>query len=945
MRNVYCMPFGADFLEGLKRFILRQATPLAATAIVFAGKRPALYMKRKLAETQGAAFYSPRFFAIEEFIQYVAEEHKPGFANIDDDDAVYLLYRAVRSLDAFDGHPLKRSGLDDFYYWGTHLFAFINELDMEDVPAARLQGLEKNAEIGYDVPPSVNDLLKNISILRQTFHEMLEERRQFSRGSRYLAALGGIEGTAFDEFENVYFAGLFGLTGVEKAIVKHVWQSGKGEVLIEGDPEEWPILKSLVTFLGAGIERIDCDRTVPERIQVYSGFDTHAECLQTYEILKETEDPKTVVVLPASEALFPLLIFALDRMDRPYNISMGYPVSRTTLFDLISRVLSGQIGRRAGGLYPVATYLRVVLHPFVKNLLPESRIRPLLLDIEKSLTGEFAKSTLAGKPFITLEEVENEAAARLGSSGFRGEVSPENAMQALKEVHRQCFTHFEQAATLFEFAEKLEGLLDFLLDHTPVRSYILSGEIFKRIFELLERLKGTEFSREPFDREEGRNRRTMCDFVRRYLRSAGVPFDTKPLEPLEIMGMLEARSIRFDRVVILDVNEGVIPQPRQVDPLVPLGIHDKLGIPSPEENEELYRYYFNRLIAGAREVHLIYVDAPEKPRSRYIEQILWNQEKQTGQLNAISVERLTLRLNLKPVEPVPAIRKTDGVVKVLSTRTYSPSELDDYIRCPVLFYYSRILGFQPRRQISEDIEATDRGSLIHAILFDTFRTFKDREIEYKMCDEVLGALHAAVTRGFADKLLTGDFYLFKKLAEYKLSAFIRKNVKDGGKRFVVKYLEETISQSIEADDISFTFRGRIDRIDFLPDDRRYVIMDYKTGGTRQYPRNILTGKPLYSSAEIHERVKSVQLPLYVHMLQKRLHIPLERVNAKLILLKTNEEESLFRDGPQDMREEIQNTYMRAAKIVLKDIVDPTKPFQRFADEACPDCAFNGLCHT
>ena len=65
MRPVYSVPIGADFIDELADFILRDNRRLDELAVVFPGKRPALYLRRQLAEKLGQSFYAPDFFSIE----------------------------------------------------------------------------------------------------------------------------------------------------------------------------------------------------------------------------------------------------------------------------------------------------------------------------------------------------------------------------------------------------------------------------------------------------------------------------------------------------------------------------------------------------------------------------------------------------------------------------------------------------------------------------------------------------------------------------------------------------------------------------------------------------------------------------------------------------------------------------------------------------------------
>jgi ATP-dependent helicase/nuclease subunit B len=930
MKKVFSIPFGADFLDGLYRLIKEDGKELSSLAIVFAGKRPSLYLKKLFTQEVHKPIYPPQFFSFEEFIDFIVRRQYPDFTDIEYADAIWLLYQSVQSLPSFAGHPFKEKSFGDFFWWGRYLLEFINQLDTENIENNRLRSLEKNAELGYDVPESTNGLLARVTLLRDAFHKALHEKSFFTKGYKTLCALRCVSESVPESFEKIYFAGLFALTCTEKTIIRHIWNTGRGEIVLEGDPAQWPILASLLTFLGAEAQTI-IHNLPPQNMTIHAGIDTHSEILATYGILKDASPGRVAVVLPSPEALFPLLSFTIDRIDTPYNISLGYPLSRTSIFDLIGNVLNAQTRKRKDEQYPTTEYLSIMLHPFVKNLDIGGDVRPILATLEKIFSENVLENTIANKPFITPAEIEAVLFREGANAGF-------------KTIHEVFFQHFEKATTLHEYAELLGDLLEFILNHTAVHSYILSGEIFRELYEALENLKNTQFGESILHENETENRRVICDFIREYLKSKKLPFETKPIEDLEIIGVLESRNISFDTVIMLDVNEGIMPQAKKINPLIPLGIYDILGIPSPEYNEEIFRYYFYRLVRSARDVHLLYIDSEEKPRSRYIEQLIWEEERATQRINAIKISKKTNKIKVRLQSRPPVIEKTEEIGKILRKKTFSPSAIDDYIACPVLFYYKQILRFEELSGVSEDIDAADRGKIIHSILHDTFNGYINTEITPLLFEEMLAKIRGVMKKRFETRETSGDYYLFKKLTAFKLESFLRKNVEETGNPFVPKYLETRIEDTMDVSGHRIRLKGRIDRVDFFPHSNEYVIIDYKTGGTKQYPRNTLKRVDFSLMEEIRKYVYSFQLPLYVYLFMNRFGIPLAAINAKLVLLRNNDDEKLFNDGGSEEKEAAFAQYMEGVVTVMKDILDPAKPFTSFDTLTCPACAFKNLCH-
>jgi hypothetical protein len=99
-----------------------------------------------------------------------------------------------------------------------------------------------------------------------------------------------------------------------------------------------------------------------------------------------------------------------------------------------------------------------------------------------------------------------------------------------------------------------------------------------------------------------------------------------------------------------------------------------------------------------------------------------------------------------------------------------------------------------------------------------------------------------------------------------------------------------------------------------------------------------------SMEEIHRHVNSLQLPIYIHLFINRFSISLANANAKLMLLRSNDEENLFNDGGSEEKEAAFAQYMEGVTTVIKELLDPSKPFTSFDTGSCSTCAFNNLCH-
>ncbi|MHB8110181.1 MAG: PD-(D/E)XK nuclease family protein [Syntrophorhabdaceae bacterium] len=938
MSRLRIIPFGRDIIDEVALVAGSDPSLYKDTCIVFPGKRPFFYLKKKLAALHGTrAFVPPQCMSLDQFIDAIIETKEPGIKNIDRMDAVWILFDLISALPEFDRHPFRKEGFGEFFRWGSYLLNFIDRLDMEGIEMSALVNVEKNAAIGYDVPESINQLLANISVLRNEFHSRLKMNEWYTRGLKHITAIDELNGGTPRLYEHVIFAGLFGLTGSEKKIVKSFWDGGETTVVLYGNPDDWPILKDFITYLKA-VPEFDGTNFPRPVIHLHAGQDAHAEVLETYRILADNGPKKTAIVLPTPDPLFPLLNFVIDRIEVPCNISLGYPIERTSIFDLIRQVIRARIEMRSDGRYPASGYLRIMAHPFIKNLFPDTEFRLLILNIEKFLSGDTEEGVNAGKAIVSLEEIE---AAMRGLEG----IARTSGFEKLPDIHTLLFRSFNTVSTIAELTGRLTEILDIILKNTPVRSYVLSGPVFESMFNALETLKRSFYAETPLSHDPSRNIRALCDLALYQLSSSALPFDTHPVEEIEVLGMLEARNISFERVIILDVNEGVLPGPREINPVIPLGIFEMLGIPSPEFTESLYRYNFYRLTGSAQEVHLIYRTSDETPRSRYIEEIVWDEEKRQRKLNIIPVDRMVFPVNLKRDAALPEIEKTSAVINALLHRGISPSALDMYVRCPLRYYFLRLIHFEDDRAFSDDIDAAERGDLIHSVLYDTFQPFIRMPLTKDNRQDIGESLKRAILRHLTQTKGSGELYLLGRIASYKLGSFVDKFFRNITDPISIEYLEDKFSTTMDVGNIPVTLAGEIDRIDKNISTGIYRIVDYKTGTKlARYPASAVNKTDFSDILSLHENVPSFQLPVYILMFCAAKGLSIDAIDASLIFLGNNDEEEFFKkqgDGEKDL---LMNAYVQGVRTVISDMLDIRKPFSAFDTRNCADCPARDLCH-
>ena len=347
MQKIITYSFCEDFLKNLAGYLednyIKQGKGMGKLAIIFGGRRPSLFLKRELARRIGRGFASPTFFTVDEWMRYAAKKNE-DFACVEELNHCYVLYNLARELtpEVLE----KRESFAEFLPWAREILHFIDQLDIERVDNDKLTRVRENAQIGYPVPDDINCLLERIVFLREGMHKHMKKSKTYSRGFQYLRAAENIDSAIFDEFESVLFANFFYLNRSEQAVVDALYKRDKALMFFQGDERRWPVFKRTGALLNTPIREGEEVKRPTFDLKLYQGFDVHSQVGIVKEILKGIKNLKdTVIVLPNTAHVIPLLSEIAGGVDE-FNVSMGYPLTRSSLYSLLEFIFQSQLSRK-----------------------------------------------------------------------------------------------------------------------------------------------------------------------------------------------------------------------------------------------------------------------------------------------------------------------------------------------------------------------------------------------------------------------------------------------------------------------------------------------------------------------------------------------------------------------------------------------------------------------
>ncbi len=919
--HTFCEPFIERLADDIEENFVKPGADLSRVAIVFGGKRPALFLKRELARRIGQDFYPPTFFTIDEFVRATLKKHGP-FQQASDLDHCYLIFQLTKEVAP---HLLKgRDTFARFLPWSREILKFIDHLDLEHIDNAALRNVQANAEIGYDVPEEINRLLESMAVLRDAYHAKVSDEGAYSRGYCYWQAAKVVSQVNFDEFDQILFCNFFYFSRSEEMIVRHLYDQNKATLIFQGDERKWPVLKRISRRFNFSISEGNKFKVPDFNLKLYSGFDGHAQIGMVREILKKIPNPSdAVIVLPNPDHIVPLLS-EVAPLGKEFNISMGYPLKRSSLYSLFQFVFKAQLSKK-GQRYYARDYLRILQHPLVKNLrlANDSAVTRILIHkIEELLTGK-EESSISGSLFIDLQEIASlddvyrltqEMLKRLGI-----EMSKNSLHDVLNRLHQMVLVNWESIHHFQDFVEVLGVFLDDVLEKSALRNFPLNVNIAAKMHTIKDTFARLSFKTEVLPKEE------IFRIFESQVEGEIVAFQGSPLKGLQILGLFETRSLNFEHVIVLDTNEGALPRLNIYEPLIPREVMISLNLDRLELEEEIQRYQFMRLISSAKQVHLVYQQSKDKERSRFIEELLWEEQKKKKDAAPIEVQQASFAVKVAPQKKTA--QKTPAMVNFLKRMTYSASSINTYLRNPYEFYCSYVLGLRPEEDLLDEPDARQVGTFIHAFLEEAFKPFlgKPPVMDTDFRGKFSKMFHQKFEDTFA-KSMKSDAFLLKSVIEERLKRFLD-NEEFQQERQVEEllYLEHRFNETIPLPCGDVRFGYVVDRIDKMKNGT-IMIVDYKTGAVDQMPRLGGSVETMSLSREsIYENVKSFQLPLYLHYLEK--NFAGQNVNAALYNLRTCEFKKFIDAKSRARLPQLTATFLQALDFIVSEIWNPEVDFE------------------
>lgn len=657
--------------------------------------------------------------------------------------------------------------------------------------------------------------------------------------------------------------------------------------------------------------------------------------------VEKIKDARVAVVLPDENLLLPLL-YALPESLTEINLTMGYSLKLTSAASFLHhlRRLLGR-SRNAGG--EISFYHEdlslFISHPFSHILFGTEQVADLNSEVLRrhmlSVKFSVVKNYLKEKADLLLPQSFGE--------GVHGAIAfLDNLLDNLDKA----------------LAGRNEGVIKSKIDRSHVSLY---RDAIRRL-ELAVDEHGVEMGL-----------RGVFYLVDRLLAGEKVTFEGKPLEGLQVMGLLETRALDFEHLIILSLNDSIMPRRARRATFIPDSLRRGYGLPYANYQERLFAYYFYRMISRASSVTFIYdARAGEGMRSggesRYLLQLQYL-------FAPDSIRRENYRFMLSDSNSAPSeVKKTPAVMEKImefaregSQRNFSASALRKYGECQVKFYYETIANLRTDSEPAEFIDAITQGNIIHYTMLQLY--FPDRKLQRKYLEEKI-----VMRKEDFERILDNEELIRREVRRainkehFKLDADRLDTPLDGAAELVAGHLTQQVKDIIAYDlslapvhlaggEADYLIRWEfeegkfvnmkfaIDRIDILNPEStqpQIRIVDYKTGASHvkaNSEEDIFNGE--YDAKNIF------QLFLYANLLNRKLG---RDDDIKLSIYEVNKLNSGGETPPSIGKErikthrELNEWFLKRLNEIISEIFNPEIPFLPTDNEDnCRLCKIRELC--
>ncbi len=911
------------FLETVARDILRRHNDdLSTCLLLFPTYRSLLYFRKALVKVAGRPVWTPQMHTLDSYIMQLT-----GWQSVEDLNQCILLYKFWRQVGG-------NEAFEDFYGLGLMLLKDFDALDRALVDTDLFfDQLKAVAELETWDQAGMTEELKLLArsmqssalgdnlgkiwrVLGDLYGAFRSALKEGQMGSSAVAARHLIEmdfdGVTDIEYNAAYVIGMYQLSQAEEAILKHIdadqyyWAMPPNDhiKLLDCEHPSHRFISDQKDISKVISPIADEDKSIT--ISPVSGDMAQFQLLSNaLKGLTEEELDKTGIILPDQAMLLPLLNVIPEEV-KHINVSMGLSSLDTPVFVLLSRFIDClDSWDQHYNTYIEVKKLKMFFSQSMISTLPH--VNTILGHID-STEGRFWK---IDDQWLQMD------------SDWRDLLSPSNGQVNL----------LSRCLHLLELVYEKESSE---LNNASIYHLHQSLLSLKVVMDQQE----SEWSPSFFGQ-----------FLKRILQHTRITLKGEPLKGLQVLGLFEMANLQFDRLFVLQCNEGTLPTLSH-NTIFPHSLAQRYGLPGFSDKADVQDFLFWNLVSSTSEVTMYYnvvsnTGMGTEP-SRWIQRLMQGIRPETWSMHEVSMAFASKSSAAKPIQFTVNDAERSQIRDWLENGEISPTAIDTWLTCRLRWYLQYILKFRNYEDDSEEMDSGQLGNIVHKVLEEFYAEYKGQVINKYVIGQFEESLERLSTDVYVremrlpyDLANTGKHKLFITAVIGNLKRLLRYD--EANVPFIVKDTEDKIKVVVSHRGLELTFKGIIDRVDEMPSGAMRLV-DFKTGKESKNISGKLTMDDLWTRDE--QKAKEVRQTLlytyFYHEQHKQLGLPephlyFSRANAGTVDSKVS-----LKDGDIDLE------MIKAFEQHLFDEIDNMLSEELIIDQTtkedhCKFCDFKSMC--
>lgn len=945
---------------------------LSHVAVIFPNKRASLFFNEYLAFQSESPIWSPHYHSISELMESITD-----IMIADDLKLITLLHQV------FLKHTESKETLDDFYFWGELLLSDFDDIDKNLVDADKLftnlselkDILDDYEFLDKEQEEAIQRFFDNFSIEKRTilkkkfislwdklgdiyndFKSQLLEEGLAYEGMLYRYNIEQLQKEQLP-YDKYIFIGFNVLNKVEHLLFAKLNEWNKAlfywdydqfytnNKLIKHEAGEF-INRNLILYPNQLDRSYFNNLSSPKKITYISSQTETAQVryLPTWIEKNLGEQERETAVVLCNESLLLPTLHSIPPKVKNLNITMGFPLAQTPIYSLIKALLELQVEGydKNGAFFNYRNVLAILKHPYIRLMTPTAiKLEAYIIKNNRFyLKPEFLKRDP--------EEPNSEEDSFL-SNIFTPQEGTEELCKYISDI-------IESITPLYRKPPTKEDIFDQLYRESLFNCYTR----INRFYDLIK--KG----------ELPIRAKTLQLLIERILSAATIPFHGEPAIGMQVMGVLETRNLDFKNLILVSVNEGLLPKAPSEASFIPYNLRKAFGMTTIEHQNAVYAYYFYRMIQRAENITLMYNTASDGVNkgeiSRFMNQMLveWPHPIIRKYIEAGQQPTIGPTISYpKTAEVQEILRQTfDNSLPKKRDRVLSPSAMNAYLDCKLMFYYRYIAKLYVNEEINDEIDAALFGTIFHEAVERVYKEIsgenKNRLINKEDIEEYLKSPYKI--ERFVDDSFKKNFFKVKDDERPPYNGLQLIN-----SRVIIKYVKQLLRHDVKyapftilgmenrckkeltieygKDKFNINIGGFIDRFDLKEGVLR--IVDYKTGGS---PKKVKSIDELFEPSAnrashifqtfvyadiISDQIKEYKVApslLYINRAADEEYSPIIQMGSGKSLVDITNFEM------------VKDEFATKLTLLVKEIFESPIDFSQTEDEGvCEYCDFKSLC--